>query len=62
MQKLRTFYAKVTDFLCESYGLSMQKLRTFYAKVTDFLCESYRLSMQKLRTFLKVTNLYIPKY
>ena len=37
MQKLRTFYAKVTDFLCKSYGLFMQKLRTFYVKVTDFL-------------------------
>ena len=44
MQKLPTFYVKVTDFLCKSYGLSMQKLPTFYVKVTDFLCKSYGLS------------------
>ena len=37
MQKLPTFYIKVTDFLYKSYRLSMGKLRNFYEKVTDLL-------------------------
>ena len=40
MQKLPTFYVKVTDFLCKSYGLSMQKLRTFL-KVTNLYLPEY---------------------
>ena len=63
LQKLLTWFTKVTHMVYKSYSHVLQKLLTWFTKVTHMVYKSYSHDIQKLLTwFTKVTHMVYKSY